>query len=80
MAASSKSGQVSKDLNLLLDKLAGIPDGSDDKALKIMKKQGEGTGTKVAFGMWLGGCYYVRSSRGTKVGKTGRWRLVKCLA
>ena len=72
---------VSKDLAKLLDQISGIPRGKEERAGILQKRAlaGSGTGPADPLGMWWGGCYYTRSSRGRK-GRSGTWKLQYCVA
>jgi len=74
------SDKVSKELSSFLDHLTGIPAGMDDAAIQLkVRVLGEEPPPDYQFGMWYGGCYYVRSKRGTVKGRTGTWRRVVCI-
>ena len=80
MATKTKSSlNVGSELNAVLDHLAGIPARKEKAAMKIQSGPSHVDGPH-PLGMWFGGCYYIRSKRGTVQGKTGRWRRVACIA
>jgi hypothetical protein len=67
---------VSKDLQQVLDHIAGIPKGKEKEALRI---QSAGLAISPnAIGIWVGSCYYVKN--GPVQGIHGTYTIVECIA
>ncbi len=76
----SEEGEfVSIELGVELDRIAGVPSQQHENAVKIQDEAHGGHGTVQHFGMWYGGCYYIRDRIAANHHHTGTWRLVRCV-
>jgi hypothetical protein len=78
-----KRGKLaSPEMSKILDHLTGIPQGKEEEALAIQvsAQMIKAQGPVESFGIWVGGCYYIRDKNGNVKGKHGTYRLVACVA
>jgi hypothetical protein len=79
-SSALSSTPVSDDLNELLERLVGIPDGKEDEAAELQRAALHkfSSGPIPPLGFWAGGCCYVRTT--TAGGNRGPAVRVVCVA